>query len=139
MGELMATFKYADLGGGVDMLATTTSGLFDYDFSQITSTTIKFYDDKSNYTSFTGTGFKATTSSGRLTDITAGTLTGIKVVFGGNEALTVTGLNLSAPKVADTILPAMMRHSLIWCSPATMSFTARNIRMAWSAVLAMTR
>jgi Ca2+-binding RTX toxin-like protein len=99
----MATFTYADIGRGVDMLATSTAGLFDYDFSQISSTTIKLYDNASNYTSFTGTGFRATTSSGRLTDITAGTLTGIKVVFDNKAALTVTGLKLSAAKVADTI------------------------------------
>lgn len=99
----MATFSYADFGGSVDMLATSTAGLFDYDFSQISPTHIKVYDNASYYTSFIGTGFKGTSSFGRLTDITAGTLTGIKVVVGGKDALTVTGLKLSAAKVADTI------------------------------------
>jgi serralysin len=100
----MATFTYGNLGVGVDMSNSNVEGLLDYDFWRATSTKITVSDNASNFTAFTGSGFKVTQSkTGTLTDVAAGTLTGIKIVFGGETGLSITGLKLSAAKVADTI------------------------------------
>ncbi|KQS96672.1 MULTISPECIES: calcium-binding protein [unclassified Rhizobium] len=99
----MATFTYADLGGGIDMTLTTTDGVLGYKFWSASSTSLKLYDNSSNYTLFTGSGLKVTSKSGTLTDITAGTVTGIKGVTAGKVAVTVTGLSVSAVKLGDAV------------------------------------
>lgn len=100
----MATVTYGNLDSGVDMNATDVDDLFDYDFFQNPSSTLlKVFDDANDYTSFTGTGFKFAFTAGRLSGLTGGTLTGIKVVDDGVTEISVTGLKLSAEKVADAI------------------------------------
>ncbi len=99
----MATFTYGNLGVGVDMSNSSVAGLFDYDFLQTSSTTLKLFDDASNFTAFTGTNLKIKTAGGNITDVTGGTLTGIKIVFAGQTGLSITGLKLSAVKVGDAV------------------------------------
>jgi len=99
----MATITYGDTGFGVDMLQTSVEELFYYDKTSSSSTLVKFFDDSKNYTSFSGTGLKVKTTSGMVTDVTAGTVTGINVVVDGKAAIIVTGLKLSASKLGDTV------------------------------------
>ncbi|WP_438749220.1 calcium-binding protein [Pararhizobium sp. O133] len=99
----MAKITYGDLGRGVDMLQTTVEELFYYDKTSASSTIVKFFDDSKNYTSFSGTGLKVKITSGTVTDVTAGTVTGINVVIGGKAAISITGLKLSAAKLGDAV------------------------------------
>ena len=99
----MAVITFNDVTGGVDMSLIETSGFLDYDFSQQSATQLKLYDDAKNYSLFTGTGLAYTVQSGQVKAITAGTLTGLKVVSGNVEAVSVTGLSASAKAVGDSI------------------------------------
>lgn len=99
----MAVITFNDITGGVDMSLIETSGFLDYDFSQRSATQLKLYDNASNYSLFTGTGFAYTVQSGEVKAITAGTLTGLKVVSDNVAAVSVTGLNVSAKAVGDSI------------------------------------
>ncbi|KQV43355.1 MULTISPECIES: calcium-binding protein [unclassified Rhizobium] len=99
----MAVITFNDITGGVDMSLIQTSGFLDYDFSQRSATELKLYDNASNYSLFTGTGFAYTVQSGQVKAITAGTLTGLKVVSDNVAAVSVTGLNVSAKAVGDSI------------------------------------
>jgi Ca2+-binding RTX toxin-like protein len=99
----MATITYGNTGYGIDMLASTVAGLFDYDNSSWSSTAIKLFDTSSNYTSFGGSGLKVSSTSGRITDIKGGTVNSIKVVIDGTTSVSVTNLKVSAVKLGDAI------------------------------------
>ncbi|MBP1860794.1 calcium-binding protein [Rhizobium herbae] len=99
----MATITYGNTGYGVDMLATSVDDVLDYNKASWSTMMLKLFDDSMNYTLFNGTGLKVSSSSGRPTDITAGTVTSIKVVIDGTTAVSVTGLSVSAAKLGDAI------------------------------------
>lgn len=99
----MAVITYGDFGVGVDMSLTNVGGMFDYTHVSRSSTSIKLYEDAKNYLQFTGTKLTATTKNGQITDITSGTITGLKLVFENLTALSVTDANVSAEKLGDAI------------------------------------
>ncbi len=77
------------------------SDLEDYDHLSLSSTLAKFYDDGKNFVSFSGHGFRYTTSGGTLTDVLAGTITKLVVEIHGVQTVSVTGLKLSAADIFD--------------------------------------
>ncbi|WP_275790250.1 calcium-binding protein [Pararhizobium gei] len=99
----MARISYGDLGFGADMLSPLVGGLTAFDRSSWSSGSIKLYDDAKNYVEFTGSGLKVATSNGGITDITAGTVTGMKLVVGGVSFMTVTGASMPAAGLGDAL------------------------------------
>ncbi len=98
----MATFTLKPLGGvGADLGEYDITSLAGYDDWQGSSTTVRFFDDPSNYTRFTGTGIKFSASGNVLTDISAGIINTMDLSIGGVKVLSVTGLNLSAARLFD--------------------------------------
>jgi Ca2+-binding RTX toxin-like protein len=69
--------------------------LYDYDFSTVSSTTAKYYDDSTNYTLFQGSGF--TFDAAHVP--TGGTVSSVRYVINGSTALLITGLSISATTV----------------------------------------
>ncbi|MBW9066124.1 calcium-binding protein [Rhizobium herbae] len=99
----MAKIAYRNTSRGVDMLAPNVSGLSEYAQASWSTIEIKVFHDSSNYTLFEGTGLKVSSTSGQITDITAGIVNTIKLVIGGTTISSMTGLNVSAAKLADAI------------------------------------
>ncbi len=100
----MAVLTYRNLGGGVDMsLADDIGSLFDYANFNWSSTAIVFYDDLENYAYFAGRSLSVETSHGSFKDITGGAVTGLTLVQDNVVLLRVTGANMSATRIADSI------------------------------------
>lgn len=68
------------------------------------STELRFFDDADNFTALSGTGFVYSTFFGFLSDISAGTLTGLSSFVGGQPVIRVTGWNIDAPALFDLIV-----------------------------------
>lgn len=71
------------------------SGLYDYDFSTVSSTSAKYFDNTSNFTLFQGSGF--TFNSAHVP--TGGTVTSVRYVINNSTALLITGLSIAATTV----------------------------------------
>ena len=99
----MAKFTFLDTASGFNMATVDTAGLLDYDKLQSSSKLLKLFDDSNNYASFTGSGLKFSFSGGELSGVTAGKVTGIKVVDGGKTDISVTGLKVSAVDLAEAV------------------------------------
>jgi len=70
-------------------------GLYDYDFSAVSPTSAKYYDNATNYTLFQGSGF--TFNAAHVP--TGGTVTSVRYVINGSNALLITGLSIAATTV----------------------------------------
>ncbi len=99
----MAIISYGDLGVGSNMIAPFVDYLTLFAKGSWSSTSVKLYDDSTNYVQFTGSKLAVKTEAGTIVDITAGTVTGMKFVLDGVTALSVTGASMSAAKLADAI------------------------------------
>lgn len=99
----MAKFVTKPLGRDGFNTATDfdITDLEDYDHLSLSSSTARFYDDAKNFTTFSGSGSRYTTSNGFLTDVQAGTITKLVVEINGVKTVTVTGLKLSAAEIFD--------------------------------------
>ncbi|MFP5077281.1 calcium-binding protein [Rhizobium sp. YIM 134829] len=86
------------------MPLTNVDDLLDYAKPTSSATKIQLMDDARNYAQFTGSGLKVVTKAGKITDITAGTVTGIKVLEQGSAVLTVTGAKIVASDLGDAVL-----------------------------------
>ena len=101
----MAVFKFHPAIDGVDFpLANDFSGIINMDVKKLTSTLAQFADSDATL-SFTGKNFGYDTGGNSL-QVTSGTVTGMTVVDEIGLALTVTGWNLSATKLADRLFEA---------------------------------
>ena len=99
----MAKIAYRNTSHGVDMLAPNVAGLSEYAQASWSTTEIKVFHDTSNFTLFGGTGLQVSSTSGQITDITAGIVNTMKLVIGGTAISSITGLNVSAAKLGDAI------------------------------------
>jgi Ca2+-binding RTX toxin-like protein len=72
-----------------------------YDHISHSSTQAKFYDSSTNFTSFSGSGFKYQFSGGFLTDIKGGTISTMKVMDHGVTTISVSHLHASAARAYD--------------------------------------
>ncbi|MFO1034618.1 MAG: FG-GAP-like repeat-containing protein [Hyphomicrobiales bacterium] len=63
---------------------------------------MSFVDDASNKTVLSGKGFVGTMAGGNVTDVTAGTITGVKITANGILALDASGLSVNAATLFDT-------------------------------------
>lgn len=98
----MAIFKAQPLGRkGIDFKKVDITALDDYDHWKATTTSVRVYDDKDDYTLFTGSGIKIKQAGGVLKDVTAGTVTELTITIDGTKTLSVTGLSLKAAKIHD--------------------------------------
>ena len=99
----MAVIKLQPSGKhGFDMLEDLdirTLGTYDH-FSH-SSSLAKFSDNQTNYTSFSGSGFRYQFDNGNLTNIKGGTIAAMKVVDHGVTTISVSHLHASAAKVYD--------------------------------------
>jgi Ca2+-binding RTX toxin-like protein len=73
------------------------AGLFDYDFSQTTSISAKYFDDANNYTLFGGAGFTFDPPGFP----TGGTVTSAVYVVNGGVALSVGSVHVAATAIFD--------------------------------------
>lgn len=99
----MAIISYGDLGVGANMLAPFAEYLTLFARGSWSSTSVKLFDDSKNYVQFTGSKLAVKTEAGTIVDITAGTVTGMKLVLDGVTALSVTGASMPAAKLGDAI------------------------------------
>ena len=99
----MAKIAYRNTSHGVDMLAPNVAGLSEYAQASWSTTEIKVFHDTSNFTLFGGTGLQVSSTSGQITDITAGIVNMMKLVIGGTTISSITGLNVSAGELGDAI------------------------------------
>lgn len=99
----MATISYGDLGVGSNMLEPFVGYLGLFAKAVWSSTAVKLYDDPKNYVQFTGRNLAVRSEGGEIVDITAGTVTGMKLVFNGITLMSVTGASMSAVKLGDAI------------------------------------
>lgn len=99
----MATISYGDLGAGSNMLEPFVGYLGFFAKAVWSSTSVKLYDDPKNYVQFIGRGLAVKSEGGEIVDITAGTVTGMKLVFNGITAMSVTGASMSAVKLGDAV------------------------------------
>ena len=76
----------------------------DYDFFAGTATTLSFFDDVDNATTLLGNGFVVSTFFGQLVDISAGTITGLVSLVGGEPLASVSGWSLDASEVFDLVV-----------------------------------
>ncbi|MFB2551172.1 M10 family metallopeptidase C-terminal domain-containing protein [Ensifer soli] len=88
---------------GVDMDHIGLGALVEAPDFSVSSTSIKLSFSSKNYAQFTGSGIKVKTQGGSLVDVTAGTMTGLKVVANGVTGLEISGIRVSAAAIADTI------------------------------------
>ena len=101
----MAVFKFHPAIDGIKFpLASDFRGINDMDVMEVTSTLAQFADSDVTL-SFTGKNFEYD-FGGNALQVTSGTVTGMTVVDENEVALTVTGLNLSAPTLADRLSEA---------------------------------
>lgn len=69
--------------------------LYDYDFSTLSATSAKYFDNTTNYTQFLGSGF--TFNAAHVP--TGGTVTSVRYVLNGGTALLITGMSIAATTV----------------------------------------
>jgi Ca2+-binding RTX toxin-like protein len=62
---------------------------------------LRFFDDFNNRTSLFGFGFEFTTTLGKLSDVTVGTVTSLTTVVNGVFRVTISGLSIDAPALFD--------------------------------------
>ncbi len=99
----MATFKFNPAVTGLDSFpsAEDFSGIVDMNIGTVTSTLVSLSDSDVSI-DFIGRGFVMSEANPQLI---AGTITGMNIFEDGfGEALTVTGLNLSASKFANLLI-----------------------------------
>ncbi|MFT2211658.1 calcium-binding protein [Rhizobium giardinii] len=99
----MAIVSYGDIGVGANMFASFVDDLALLARGSWSSTSVKLYDDSRNYVQFTGSKLVAKTDAGAVVDITAGTVTGMKLVEDGVAVLSVTGASMSASTLGNAI------------------------------------
>lgn len=99
----MAIISYGDVGVGTNMIAPVVDDLTLFAKASWSSTSVRLYDDSKNYVQFTGSKLVVKTEAGTIVDITAGTVTGMKLVEDGVTALSVTGASMSASTLGDAI------------------------------------
>jgi len=99
----MAIISYGDLGVGANMIVPFVNDLTLFSKGSWSSTSVKLYDDSENYVQLTGSRLVAKTDGAVIVDITAGTVTGMKLVEHGVTALSVTGASMPAAKLGDAI------------------------------------
>lgn len=98
----MATIKALPInknGVSTGDLDITQLGL--YDFATTSGTSVRFYDDRLNYSLFTGTGFKFVKNGMQIRDVTGGTITKFELSINGVKLWSFSGLEISAVKLFD--------------------------------------
>lgn len=111
----MAIFKTKPVGTtGVDFSSLEITALADYDYMTGNRTSVKFYDNNRDYTLFQGSGFVFKTKGDEVTDVTAGTVTKLKVSIDGVIYADVSGLNLSAAKIFDFYVAGNSKGALAY-------------------------
>ena len=99
----MAVFKFNRAIPGVEFpLPDDFAEILDMDVTSVSPTLVRFEDEDVSV-SFKGKAFESTMTSNGSLLVLGGTITGMTVDDGIGRALTVTKLNLSAPKFADLL------------------------------------
>lgn len=99
----MAVFKFNRAIPGVEFpLPDDFAEILDMDVTSVSPTLVRFEDEDVSV-SFKGKAFESTMTNNGSLLVLGGTITGMTVDDGIGRALTVTKLNLSAPKFADLL------------------------------------
>lgn len=90
---------FSGIFGDIPVVSTATKLSFDYS-----------WEGDTDIMSLTGTGLTYVKSAGKITDITAGTITGINEVINGTTGFSVTGLTMSAAALFDASFGTMAQQ-----------------------------
>lgn len=102
MARLVLT---AIAGDGGEVSPAALRDVFEtYDNTSFNSTEARFFDNGANYAAFLGNGLRYSFFGNQIVDVTAGTVTGMRVVVGGTTVVSVSNWNLSATTFGDFAL-----------------------------------